>query len=40
MAGQLEARGEALYAKMTNLVGKQELISLVSQLRELEARLK
>lgn len=40
MAGQLEARGEALYAKMTNLVGKQELVSLVSQLRELETRLK
>jgi len=40
IAGQLEARGNTLYAKMTALAGKQELVSLVTQLRELEARLK
>lgn len=39
LAEKLEARGEALYQKMSATLGRQELVSLVSQLREMQKTL-
>jgi DNA-binding MarR family transcriptional regulator len=40
IAARLEAKSDALYTKMSSLLGKRELVSLVAQLRQLETRLK
>jgi len=40
IAAQLEAKGDALYRKMVDSIGKQELTSLVAQLRKIEANIR
>ena len=40
IALKLETRGNALYQKMTDSIGKEQLMSLVTQLRQTESQLK
>ena len=40
IAGDLEFQGERLYKKMTSALGREQLVSLVNQLRESENRIR